>query len=436
MLLIYTPVITSRCEYVFKLILKEELGIKYEVTTDLKIFEEYEQEKINYSFKRNNNELYIQSSSLLFEQGIKQTDISIKKKFRTTVLFINDSSCDLGFDIFSAVFYMLSRYEEYLPFTPDKYGRYRSSDSLAYRNKFLQQPVVNNWINIFKNILSKRFSSLQLKVSSFNYIITYDIDVAYAFKGRNISRLIGSTIADIAQLKFKNIFNRICSLCNIQKEPWDVYDLLNEKIVKNKIHSIFFFLLADYSKYDKNITHTHSLMKALVNKISAFSEIGIHPSFKSSAIPKTILMEKKRLEKLSEKNIYKSRQHFLKFILPDTYNHLIEAGITEEYSMGFADIPGFRAGTCKSFYFYDLKNEKSTNLKIFPITVMEGSFINYLQMHPTEALSYIFKLIEEVRIVNGTFISIWHNHTLSETNMYKGWRNVHDKMIERILQYA
>ncbi len=177
-------------------------------------------------------------------------------------------------------------------------------------------------------------------------------------------------------------------------------------------------------------------MKDLVTKVSEFSEIGIHPSFKTPAIPKKISVEKRRLEKISGKKINKSRQHYLKFTLPDTYNHLIAAGIKEDYSMGFADMPGFRAGTCKPFYFYDLKNEKSTDLKIFPITVMEGSFINYLKIPPHDALDYIFKMIEEVKNVNGTFISIWHNHTLSETSMYKGWRYVHDKMIERILLYA
>lgn len=435
MLLIYLPLITSRCEYIFEQIFREDLGLEYQYTTDLKIFEAYEEEKISYSFKRNNDEFYIQASSLLFENEIKKIDISAEKKFGTTVLFANGASCDLGFDIFSAVFYMISRYEEYLPFTPDKYGRYKSSDSLAYRNGFLQQPVVNIWINNFRSILINKFSYLQLKASSFNYIITYDIDTAYAFKGRNMFRLIGSTIKDTLQLKFKNIFNRVHSLGNIQKDPWDVYDLLYKTLVKNKIHSIFFFLLADYSKYDKNISYTHSVMKDLVTKVSKFSEIGIHPSFKTSGIAKKILVEKRRLERISGKKINKSRQHYLKFTLPDTYNHLIAAGIKEDYSMGFADMPGFRAGTCKPFYFYDLKNEKSTGLKIFPITVMEGSFINYLQIPPLEALDYIFKMIEEVKNVNGTFMSIWHNHTLSETSMYKGWKYVHDKMIERILLY-
>ena len=176
---------------------------------------------------------------------------------------------------------------------------------------------------------------------------------------------------------FKNIYSRIQTLNNKQEDPWDVYDYLQETIVRNNLDSIFFFLLSDGSIHDRNLNYKNPLVKKLIDRIKSFSEIGIHPSYKTSSFPEKILSEKKRLEKLSGKIINKSRQHYLKFILPETYNSLIEAGITEDYSMGFSGLPGFRAGTCKPFYFYDLKNEKSTGLKIFPITLMEGAFIEF-----------------------------------------------------------
>ena len=122
----------------------------------------------------------------------------------------------------------------------------------------------------------------------------------------------------------------------------------------------------------------------------------------------------------------------MKFILPETYNFLIQAGITEDYSMGFSNMPGFRAGTCKPFYFYDLKNERSTGLKIFPVTLMEGAYIDYQALPPSEALTDIFELTEAVKNVNGTFISIWHNHTVSETDEFRDWKKVHDQMIQII----
>jgi hypothetical protein len=432
MLLIYLPVVSPRSEYIFQLIFNNELGIEYQLTTDLQIFEAHRQEKINYSLSPCKDEFFIRSWPLLSEDFIKKTDVIVGEKYQTKVLFPNTPPCDMGFDIFSAIFFMVSRYEEYLPFTPDRHGRFKATDSLAYKNNFLKIPLVDTWISLFKSILQKKIPAIKLLPSHFKAIVTYDIDVAYKFKGRSFRRNIASTIKDLLGFNFKNIDTRIQTLNNKKKDPWDVYDYLHDTIVRNDLDSIFFFLLSDTSMHDRNLNYKNPLVKNLIDITGSFSEIGIHPSYKTSSFPEKILLEKKRLEKLSGKIINKSRQHYLKYILPATYNSLIEAGITEDYSMGFSDFPGFRAGTCKPFYFYDLQNERSTNLKIFPLTLMEGAFINSKYSRPSEALQDIYNLIEAVKKVNGTFISIWHNHTVSETNEYMVWKNVHDQMIQFI----
>jgi hypothetical protein len=162
MLLIYLPSITQRSKYIFELIFKNELGLAFEVTTDIEIFNRHSQEKINYSFFRHSDELFIKASPLLFENFIKKIDPGVDEKYETKVLFPNDTSCDMGFDIFSAVFFMVSRYEEYLPFTPDSHGIFNATETLAYKNNFLLIPVVDKWIHLFKNILQKKFSGIKL----------------------------------------------------------------------------------------------------------------------------------------------------------------------------------------------------------------------------------------------------------------------------------
>jgi hypothetical protein len=431
MLLIYLSKESSRCNYVFDLIFKNEFGIEYSVTTDITAFQEYSEEKINYSDSKIADDFFIKASSLLFEKEIKKKEIKVEQKHETKVLFPNDKD-DLGFDIFSAVFYLISRYEEYLPFTADEFGRFKAEDSFAFKNDFLQSPIVDIWINIFKKALQNNFPLLQIKSTVFNAIVTYDIDVAYKYRGRAFVRTVGSLLKDIALFKTKNIRERICVIREHQKDPWDVYVYLMKTILKNNLNSIFFFLLADKSAHDRNLNYQNAAMKGLVFDVGNFSEIGIHPSFYSSSFPKKILMEKERLENLSTKKITKSRQHYLKFILPDTYNSLLAAGITEDYSMGFSGRPGFRAGTCKPFYFYDLKNEKATELKLFPITFMESTVMNN-SSNTEQAYQKIVSLLEEVKKVNGTFISLWHNHTISETLEYKEWRKVHERMIQKVV---
>ena len=432
-MLIYVASVTSRMDYIFQHIFTNEFDLEYSVTTDKSAFENYNSAKINYSEERISDEFFINAHSFLFDKLFGQKELFPTKKYGVTILFNTKTACDVGFDIFSAVFYMLSRYEEYQDFAPDKFGRFPAIHSVAHKLGFLQFPVADIWINILKEHLQKKYPSLQFKQSQFNCILTYDIDVAYQYCGRNIFKSGAAMIKDALNFKFNDIYKRINTLAGNTKDPWDVYDQLTEVFSKNNFKSLFFFLLAYKGKYDRNLGYQTNKMKELVKEISSFSEIGIHPSFASFLKPQNILKEKMRLEKLSGKKIIKSRQHYLKISLPHTYQNLIKAGITEDYSMCFADMPGFRAGSCKPFYFYDLQNEKVTSLKIFPVTFMDGTFIQYMKSTPEEALQNIYFLIQQIKNVNGTFISIWHNHTISKTKLYKNWSEVHNKMIEKLI---
>jgi hypothetical protein len=432
MLTIFLPAITPRVEYIFEYIFAQQFGIDFSLTSDLNKFENWKGVKINYSHQRIHDEFFIKAAPLLFERSITKQNIPLGETKDTKILFPNDESCDLGFDIFSSAFYMLSRYEEYLPFIPDLYGRFNGNDSLAAKNNFLQIAVVDRWLKEFKIILQKQFPDLSFKPSKFNVLLTYDIDVAYKFKARNLKRTAGSIIKDLGRGNYKNLRTRFNVIQNKQKDPWDTYEHIEKLLKKTNLPTIFFFLLGDTSKHDRNLDHNNHLMKKLVNKIASFSMIGVHPSFKSSIITSKISIEKIRLEKMSGKTITKSRQHFLKFRLPGTYNALIEAGITEDYSMGFPYSPGFRAGTSKPFYFYDLLNEKPTALKIYPVTLMEGNLKTNGNGVHEKMEETINNLINEVKSVDGTFISIWHNHTLAETNEFRYLRIIHDKMIKQI----
>ena len=431
MLLIYLYENSPRCQYVFDLIFKEESGIAFQTTSDLKEFEDYSGQKINYSEARISNCFFIKAAPLLFENDIKKQEIQVAEKKNVKVLFPNEED-DLGFDIFSAVFYLISRYEEYLPFNGDKFGRFKASDSLAFQNDFLQKPMVNIWVEIFKKALKNKFDQLEFKSTAFTSIISYDIDVAYKFKGRSFGRTLGSALKDVIGFSVQNFKERIQTLLQSKKDPWDVYEDLEKTILQNKLSSIFFFLLADKSEHDRNLDYQNPAVKKLVNQVKTFSEIGIHPSFHTSSFPEKILIEKERLEKLLAKKINKSRQHYLKFKLPDTFNALLQSGITEDYSMGFPEVPGFRAGTCKPFYFYDLKNEKASSLKIFPVTCMDATFIYYLEKSPEKSLMEILNLLKEVKKMNGTFIPLFHNDILGENEK---WKSVHDKMIQQIKSY-
>ena len=126
--------------------------------------------------------------------------------------------------------------------------------------------------------------------------------------------------------------------------------------------------------------------------------------------------------------ITKSRQHFLRLKFPDTYRQLLNAGILEDYTMGYASNPGFRAGICTPYFFYDLKKETTTNLVILPFQIMDVTLKDYMKLSPAEALKEIEMLMMEVKQVNGTFVSIWHNETITNSGVWEGYREVFEKM--------
>jgi hypothetical protein len=140
------------------------------------------------------------------------------------------------------------------------------------------------------------------------------------------------------------------------------------------------------------------------------------------------------LSKVLNRQITKSRQHFLKLDLPHTYRNLIDLDITDDYTMGYASEIGFRASICSSFYFYDLELDIETNLKIHPFAFMEGTLRDYLNIHADKALNHIKPLIDEVKAVNGTFICLWHNESLSNQYRWVGWQEVYEQTIKYALK--
>jgi hypothetical protein len=114
---------------------------------------------------------------------------------------------------------------------------------------------------------------------------------------------------------------------------------------------------------------------------------------------------------------------------PVSYRNLSGAGISEDYSMGFPDEPGFRAGIARSYLFYDVSEDKQTNLKIIPFQVMDATLYQYRKLNPAESKGIIFKLIDETRKAGGHFVSIWHNTSLLESPEWQEWRELFTTML-------
>lgn len=426
-LLIFSEKTNPRLEYVCGLLFGRHLGIQYKITSLADSFESYTGPRLNYSLVNTTCDFQLIPAGLLFETGIREQDINTTAYKGIQVPFATNGG-SLPFDLFAAVFYLVSRYEEYLPFEPNQYGQFRATDTMAFRLGFLDKPVVDIWAGYLKEALQQRYPLLRFKEPQFSAIFTYDIDVAWAFKGRTAATNAALALRDLLTLQFKQLFKRIRVLSNRVKDPFDTYEHIAAQKKIQGHQTILFFLLGPKNRYNRNLSPHSKAMRELILQQSQEHITGIHPSYFANDNYLQLQHEKLLLESVCKKKITQSRQHYLRLVFPNTYMHLVQAGITDDYTMGFAELPGFRAGTCTAFNFYNLVAEEETGLLLHPNTFMEGTFIEDLRLSPAAAFTHMQQLVTEVKKVNGAFICIWHNHSLSDEGIWKGMKEVHDKI--------
>jgi len=433
MLLVYTHKITPRLNYVFKQIFTRILGLEVRFTTKIEEFLMEEGMKFSYTKQALGNELFVKNNDLLFNQGIDYLDINIVQWEEAPCFFQTNFSSEVPCDIFAASFYLISRYEEYLPHVKDTYERFPASESLAFQNNFLDLPVIDIWAYKFREILLKKFEdnkeALKNEKRKFNYISTIDIDNAYQFKHKGFTRSIGGILKDLYQLNMQNLWMRFLVVFNLRRDPFDMFKMLLALQKKYKIKTIFFFLLGDYSTFDKNISANNTNYKLLIKNIADYAEVGIHPSYFSMRYDLKIKKEKNILESIVNFPVVKSRHHYLRIDLPETYQNLVDLEIKEEYSMGYAMHYGFRASTCTPFYFYDLDFEIQTPLKVFPFAVMDTTLKDYLNFTPKKSFNTIMHLAKEVKKVDGSLITIFHNESVSGSGRWRGWGRLYESLL-------
>jgi hypothetical protein len=341
---------------------------------------------------------------------------------------------DTGFDMLAGIFYLISRYEEYLPHKKDNYGRFSHESSVAFKNNFLDLPLINIWLEEFRILLAAKNPLFEKQNSAFQFQPTYDIDMAWSFLNKGLKRNAGAFLLSMASFKFRSISNRIKVLRGKMKDPFDAYEWMDQIHEHYKLRPVYFFLAArDKSRYDKNIDPDEPAFQLLIQKLARHYQVGIHPSWASGDMPALLIREKQDLEKISRQQIHSSRQHYIRFQLPQTFQRLGVIGITDEYSMGYGSINGFRASVASSFFWYDLKHEESTSLQIHPFCFMDANAYYEQKQSPEESLEEMLKYFQRIKEVNGKMITVWHNSFLGTGKEFRGWREVYQRFLESVM---
>jgi hypothetical protein len=429
MITIYSNTLTSRLSYILQLIFNDLIGIEFELTSDREKFSRRSGPKLSYASERTGDELLICPSGLVYEKEIKSQVLEISEWEGLKIFYRTSAAADLPFDIFSASFLMVARYKEYLPYQKGELLRFEAAESLAFRYGFLEEPVINQWAIKLKEILQKRYSELQFPGRKFQFISTIDIDNAYAFRHKSFIRTVGALLKSLLHRDTHAFLSRVATLLGKDEDPYDTYGYIDQVEKNFGFRSVFFFLVGDYNRYDTSISIRSLAFRNLIKSIAVDHKVGIHPSVSSHKNIAILKKEVYRLAGVLESQVIKSRQHFLAFELPTTFLRLLQLGISEDYSMGYASHVGFRAGICSPYRFYNLLEDKETDLVVYPFEVMDVTLQQYLRLNPDEAIEKIRELMDKVKKVNGTFISLWHNESLSDKGVWQGWRRVFEEVV-------
>ncbi len=409
-----------RSRYIMAHLLGTMAGWETQEVTDAAAFDALEGPKLTYGATKHEGAFHVVPQGLLGQEGTTAEEPAIALVEGLPVLFPGHGG-DLPFDVFAAAFFQLSRYEEHGGIPRDEHGRPRTVALHAARHGYLHRPVVDEWLYLLAAAWRKQDPHLPALRRTYAHVATLDVDNGAMYLGRPLWRSLGGAARDLLRGHPKRVADRMAVLLGATRDPYAVHGAFLDLAERTGGRTIVNFLTAPRGTHDHAIGPETRVMRRCIQAMAARTRIGLHPGYASSDEPARLYGEKQRLEAVVGAPVVHSRQHFLRMHLPDTYRHLEQLGIREEHSMGLADRTGFRAGTCTAFPFFDLPAGKATKLNIHPFAVMDSALCYKMKLSPQEAAAEANRMVDAVRRVQGTFISVWHERFLCGYGDEQGW---------------
>lgn len=338
----------------------------------------------------------------------------------------------INYDILGLTYWMLNRIEEIGRTDLDNHDRFPATASHAYKNGYLERPIVDEWLHILGQVIQRTWPTLELKRHHFSMKVSHDVDVPSRYGFGSAKSIFKSMVGDVVNRRdFKSALAAPLIRLNSGKklhpaDPFNTFDWIMEQSERHNLVSAFYFICGrtDPSK-DANYEPEHPAIRDLMNRIHMRGhEIGLHPSYNSFQSPKVILQEADRLRNIMQKegivqNILGGRMHYLRWEHPTTLQAWNDAGMTYDTTLGYADMPGFRCGTCFEYPGFNPITQQYLKVRIRPLIVMESTIIadRYLGLgYSTNSFEKFLSLKSACKAFNGTFTLLWHNShfTLSD----------------------
>ena len=407
MVLIYCNKTSPRIEYTFDHIFKLILNKNFSITNSKSEFIDFKGCKFSYANAPISEELFFQSNGLLEENGLENPEITIFEWDNIKCFFKVGQKSAMPFDVFSAIFFLLSRYEEYMPHSCNKQSQFSHIESIAFKEDFLEIPLIDIWIekliSVFKNKIK-----LKCKIDKNSQKALTIMSLSRPFKYVNKYPFESFMIwfKNLINLNLWEVIEHLLVSLKIKIDPWEIDNSLKDLFLDSKNKVYFFFSFSSESFFRGETPKTNENFKKYIKEVHDNFEIGLLPSNNALKKIKTFELENLNISKLTHNKIDNILlQQGLKKISED-YKNSLSLDYANDFSMGYIDAFGFRASTCSSFFFYDLSNEIKTKLLVTPF-VAHHRLIN--KISESEMIDKIQNFIEVSRKFSGNFSIILNN---------------------------
>ncbi len=416
-IVLYAPQFGNRLRYVAHWIFVQRWGVRYAVVDHL---EDAPPGAVVYGAQKDGC-FCIPDSGLLAEAGCRPHVPDAVEWGGVPLLYPGGGMAyHLPGDLFAAVFYLLSRYEEHLPFSPDKHGRYPPEQSILYKMGVLQRPLVDEWLELLRQQLAE-VCGITIPAPQYSFLPTYDIDIAFHTLHKGAMRTLGALAQAALNVRMGEVGMRLKVLSGTLEDPFDSFGFMEGLHSGAGTRPLFFMLSALHTgPFDKNIHPQHPAMAAVTQRIARYADVGLHPSY-NHAHGEVLQQEKQVLQGVLGIHLGQSRQHYIRFQVRDTPPILLAAGIRDDYSMGYGSKLGFRAGTGSPFMWYDFSREAEGALKLHPFCFMDTTAHYEEGMTVAQAFQCLADMNAHLRRTGSKMVTIFHNFSLGTAPEWDGW---------------
>ncbi|MEG1544138.1 MAG: polysaccharide deacetylase family protein [Tannerellaceae bacterium] len=342
-------------------------------------------------------------------------------------------------DIIASTYFLITRYEEMIHRDlRDEHGRFPGKESLPYRAGFLHRPIVDEYRQLLRRWLRQsRVPVPEVEAQISKVYLTHDVDAPFLYRSwKGVIRSLLNKRGLVTSLKGK--------FGSFDNDPYYTFpwlfqqnDALRDQLGKEHCQSILFFRAGGKAQQDKPHYSLHSKeLHHLLQKCTAHeAAVGLHSSYQAGIRPEKINKEKKTLEEQAATAITFNRHHYLACREPEDMDRLEAEGFTDDFTMGYADLAGFRLGTSHPVRWINPVNRRLSSLTLHPLIIMDCTLeeANYMHFDYEQAFTYCLRLIEEVKKAGGELVMLWHNTSARQQVIKKHPNSYLRKLYENLL---